>query len=459
MGDIVLVADDQAEVRAWVRELLREHGRTPVETAEAERVAPMVAELGDSLSLVILDLDFGSGKMDGMSALRAVREQGNEVPVLILTGKGSVRAAVDAVKAGATDFIEKDAHVDDALAAALSRLQRYAGVLAENKRLRAKLAEQTVIVGSSPVVAEVMRQIARVAAVPRPVLIVGERGTGKELVAYALHHGSPRASGPFVTVNCAAIPEGLLECELFGQVANAYDGAPFKEGRFDLANGGTLFLDEIGNMGHDFQRKILRVIEYQRFERVQGTDTIQVNVRIIAATNADISAAIADGRFRADLYDRLAFDVIHVPPLRDRLEDVRPLAEHFARRFHEEVSWVPPLRFSEEAIGEMAHHEWPGNVRELKSFVERLATRASRATVSASDVRDLLGVRAGSRGASAGADQPASTGDFTTDVAHFEARLLGHALEECAGNRRKAAEVLGLSYDQLRRLLAKHELG
>ena len=459
MSDIVLVADDQAEVRDWVKELLREQGRTPVETAEAERVAPMVAELGDALSLVILDLDFGSGKMDGLSALMAVRQQGSDVPVLILTGKGSVRAAVDAVKAGATDFIEKDAHVEDTLAAALSRLQRYAGVLAENKRLRAKLAEQTVIVGSSPSVEELRRRIARVAPVPRPVLIVGERGTGKELVAHALHRGSPRASGPFVTVNCAAIPEGLLECELFGQVANAFDGAPFKEGRFDLANGGTLFLDEIGNMGDDFQRKVLRVIEYQRFERVQGTETIQVDVRIIAATNVDLSAAISGGRFRADLYDRLAFDVIQVPPLRDRLADIRPLAEHFARRFHEEVSWVPALRFSQDAIDEMTCHEWPGNVRELKSFVERLATRATGGAVPAADVRELLGVPGGARDPAPTADVPACTGDFTGDVARFEARLLSAALDECDGNRRKAAVALGLSYDQLRRLMAKHELG
>ncbi len=456
LSKYVLIADDQAEVREWVADILRELGRATVETGRADQVLPLIQEMGDALSMVLLDLDFGQGQMGGMDALRQVREAGCQIPVVILTGKGSVRAAVEALKAGATDFIEKDAHVEDTLAAALSRVERFAQVVAENRRLREELRGVQEIVGESPAMREVLAQIERLGPVPRPVLVVGERGTGKELVARALHENSPRREGPFIAVNCAAIPDGLLECELFGQEENAFDGAPFKEGRFDRADGGTLFLDEVGNMGPEFQRKILRAIEYHSFERVQGTETIRVDVRVIAATNADLQAAIRQGAFRADLYDRLAFDTIRIPPIRERTEDVDSLARHFARRFHEEVAGVPVLEFTDAALTAMRAAPWPGNVRELKNFVERLATRLSEPRVEAAHVNSFL--QPGGQAAAASSADP-GVGPFASRVEAFEHSLLTTALDAAGGNRRKAAAALELSYDQLRRLLAKHHIG
>ncbi len=218
----------------------------------------------------------------------------------------------------------------------------------------------------------VMTKIEKVAPVPRPVLVLGPRGTGKELVARAIHMLSPRASEPFITINCAAVAESLLESELFGHEEGAFTGATKqKEGKFELADGGTLFLDEIGNMSLDFQAKILRVLEYQRFERVAGSESIQVNVRVIAATNADLKQAMAAGKFRPDLYDRLAFEVIHLPSLSQRLEDVPVLAAYFLARFRQDVAGITVKEISAEAFDRLAQYDYPGNVRELKNVVER----------------------------------------------------------------------------------------
>jgi two-component system, NtrC family, nitrogen regulation response regulator NtrX len=452
-----LIADDQPEVRSWIASLLRAQGLDPLEVADAGSALAALDQGSPAISLLVLDLDFGAGRLSGMEALRTLRAAGHETPVLILTGKGSVRDAVEALQLGATDFLEKDAHVPDTLAASLRRIERYGRVLAENARLRGQLDKGRALVGHSRAMREVLEQIRRLASVPRPVLVLGERGTGKELVARALHQQSPRSAKPFVTVNCAAIAEGLLECELFGQEENAFDGAPFKEGRFDLAHEGTLFLDEIGNMGSEFQRKVLRVIEYQSFERVQGTRTITVDVRIVAATNADLHSAIDDGRFRADLYDRIAFDVVRIPPLRERREDIAFLAEHFAERFHAEVAGVVPLRFSPDAIEAMQRYAWPGNVRELRNFVERLATRLDDPAVDAETVHALLPETDRVPGTQC---TPAvnETGTFEERVARFERDQLTRALGAAGGNRKRAAEALGLSYDQIRRLLAKHDL-
>lgn len=455
MTESVLIADDQAEVRQWVAGILRALGREVVEAETAEAALARLTGADSGISLLILDLDFGAGRLGGMEALRSLRASGDQTPVIVLTGQGSIRDAVEALRVGANDFLEKDAHVRETLQAALGRLERYERVVRENARLREQLAGGQQLVGDSPAMQAVRRQMARLAGVPRPVLILGERGTGKELVARALHSDSPRAEKPFVTVNCAAIAEGLLECELFGQEANAFDGAPFKLGRFDLAHEGTLFLDEVGNMGAEFQRKALRVVEYQSFERVQGTKTVTVDVRIVAATNSDLRRAIEEGRFRADLYDRIAFDIIAVPPLRERTDDLPKLVAHFARRFHEEVAGVPLLHFSREALEALARYTWPGNVRELRNFVERLATRLEDPEVRARDVLPLLPEIAER-------PCPAASRDgrpFEEQVSSFERALLEGALLEAGGNRRRAAEALGLSYDQTRRLLAKHDLG
>jgi DNA-binding NtrC family response regulator len=295
-----------------------------------------------------------------------------------------------------------------------------------------------------------LEQVVRVARVPRPVLVRGERGTGKELVAAAIHQASPRADAPFITVNCAALSEGLLECELFGQEENAFHNAPFKLGRFELANHGTLFLDEIGNMSVEFQRKILRVIEYQQFQRVQGTETITVDVRLVAATNMPLEEAMQEGRFREDLYDRLAFETIPLPPLRERKEDLPLLAEHFLRLFAAEVPGITVKRVTPDAMQLLQGYHWPGNVRELKNVIERAAYRID------GDVITPAALPADLRSS----PRAAPTGDgFIEKVEHFERTLLLEALEETHWNQKEAAERLGLKYDQLRHLYKKYRFG
>ena len=282
---------------------------------------------------------------------------------------------------------------------------------------------------------------------PRPVLIVGERGTGKELVASYIHQRSQRAAGPFITVNCAALSGNLLESEMFGHEKGAFTGATGrKPGRFELADGGTLFLDEIGNMSDDFQEMILRVVEYQRFERVQGTETVEVDVRILAATNADMEAAMAAGKFRRDLYDRLAFKVIRVPPLRERPEDVGPLVEYFLSELQREVPSIGRKRVAAGGIERLKECGWPGNVRQLRNLVERLAleTRGDEINVDglAPDDRQAAG-----RG-----------GTFAEKVEHLERSLVEEALTAARGNQRAAARSLGVTYDQFRHYYRKYGL-
>ena len=304
-----------------------------------------------------------------------------------------------------------------------------------------------------------MAKVERVAPVPRPVLVLGPRGTGKELVARAIHTLSPRASEPFITINCAAVAESLLESELFGHEEGAFTGATKqKEGKFELADGGTLFLDEIGNMSMDFQAKILRVLEYQRFERVAGSESIQVNVRVIAATNLDLKQAIAAGTFRADLYDRLAFEVIALPPLAQRLDDVPVLAVYFLSRFRVEVAGITVKEISAGALDRFAQYEYPGNVRELKNVVERAVYQATGEVLTEADVDAALPPsEAPEQAALPFADDPALP--LNDRVEAFEAWLCRDALERTRFKQKEAAQLLGLTYDQFRQRYRKYGLG
>jgi DNA-binding NtrC family response regulator len=295
---------------------------------------------------------------------------------------------------------------------------------------------------------DVVRRISRVAKVPRPVLIVGERGTGKELIARAIHREGHNASGPFVAVNCAALPDTLLESELFGHEKGAFTGAAHAtQGKFEQASGGTLFLDEIGNMSLPFQQKILRVVEYRRFTRVGGKDEIQVTTRIIAATNADLKERMRKGHFLPDLYDRLAFEEIRVPPLRDREGEIEHLAEFFLNQFMNEVPAFAGKRLSQTAIDLLYGYDFPGNVRELKNIIERAVYRDTTNELTPEDI-GLLG----------DPGFQAMGGTFTDKVVSFERQLLADALRTAGGNRAQAARSLGLRYHQLRHLLTKHGL-
>jgi psp operon transcriptional activator len=323
----------------------------------------------------------------------------------------------------------------------------------------------TSIIGESPAFVSMLEQVSRLAPLDRPALIIGERGTGKELVAARLHYLSGRWEQPLVKLNCAALTESLLESELFGHEAGAFTGATKRHiGRFERAEGGTLFLDELATVPTRMQEKILRVIEYGEFERVGGSETLSVDVRIVGATNEDLPAMAREGRFRADLLDRLAFDVINVPPLRARPEDVLALADHFAVNFTAELKRPFFPGFGAEAVDAMLTWPWPGNVRELKNAVERSIYRAPDPSGPVTQMHfDPFAHEFGTAPASAPAAErgttPALPADFREAVARLERDLLDRALASSDGNRRVAAESLGLTYDQLRGLLRKHGIG
>ncbi len=325
------------------------------------------------------------------------------------------------------------------------------------------------LIGQSPGFAAVLDQVSRLAAVARPVLVIGERGTGKELIANRLHYLSPRWDRPFVTVNCAALPDSLLDSELFGHEAGAFTGAQRRRaGRFEAADGGTLFLDEIATASSAVQEKLLRAIEYGAFDRVGG-GRVEVDVRVIAATNVDLPAACAAGRFRADLLDRLSFEVVTLPPLRARPDDIAALAEHFGRAMAAELGLDLFPGFTDQALAMLVAHDWPGNVRELRNAVERSLVRADDPSRPLADLaldpfasphRPVESIRRPESQTSLTPPQEPVGGaeGFAAQVAAFEYRLLEQALDSAGKNQRRAAEALGLTYDQLRHLLRKHGL-
>ncbi|MCA9675762.1 MAG: sigma-54-dependent Fis family transcriptional regulator [Kofleriaceae bacterium] len=470
-GTIVCV-DDQAEVRRLLGEVFRARGREVVSFDDGEDAIRWLER--ERAEMVILDLDLGTGKRSGIDICRVLRASHPDLPIIILTGHGTIDDAVQAVKAGAADFISKDPYLEDKLELSVEKVERMLQHVLErrrlegenrelrvtNERLRKIAGQRWQIVGESAPMRHVMAKIERVAPVPRPVLVLGPRGTGKELVARAIHTLSPRASEPFITINCAAVPESLLESELFGHEEGAFTGATRqKEGKFELADGGTLFLDEIGNMSMEFQAKILRVLEYQRFERVAGSESIQVNVRVIAATNADLKQAMTDGKFRPDLYDRLAFEVIQLPPLRERMQDVPVLAAYFLTQFRTEVGGITVAELPAEAIDRLMMYDYPGNVRELKNVVERAVYRATGPRLTAADVDAAMPPDS--------APPPPPGSQFVDDpstslidrVDAFEAWLCKDALERTRYRQKDAAAMLGLTYDQFRQRYRKYGLG
>ncbi len=454
MSGIVLVIDDQPEVGQLLSELLAERGRETVLLQDGDRALAWLAEHPDEADLVILDLDLGPGRRDGLSVLPDIKQAFADLPVVILTGKGTVDEAVRAMQLGATDFVAKDTRLGARIALQMDKLERMLAVAHDNRRLRQEnrlLKEQAgmaqSMVGAEGGLAQIMAQIRALADIPRPVLILGERGTGKELVAAALHEHSRRKDAPFVTVNCAALPEGLAEAELFGAAKGAYtDAREGRPGKFELADGGSLFLDEVGNMPMALQQKILRVLEYQRFERVGSGVELAVDVRITAATNADLEAEMLAGRFRRDLFDRLAFDTIHVPPLRERRQDIPNLAKHFIERFRGEVAGLTCEGIDDDALASLQKLPLQGNVRELKHLVERAAYRCQTKNIEAKDLQ--LGPLPGPK--------PAMEGDFQEQVMTFEQDLLRKAMK--GRNIKEAAKTLNLGYDQMRRLMKKHAI-
>ncbi len=385
MSRRILIVDDEQGVRAALTQLLEFEG---YEVQSAANAADGIAAYQRwTPQLVFLDVKMAG--MDGLEALRRLRELDSKAIVVMISGHATIQTAVEATQLGAYDILEKPLDTDRILVTLRNALSHLA-LDEENTRLRETIESRYEIVGKSRAIRAVIDKIEKVGATPARVLITGENGTGKELVARAIHRRSPRSAGPFVEVNCAAIPGELIESELFGHLKGSFTGATAdRAGKFEQAHGGTLFLDEIGDMSLAAQAKVLRVLQDGVVTRIGGAKPVSVDVRVLAATNKKLEDEITAGRFRDDLFYRLHVVPVHVPPLRERREDIPLLIAHFASLITEHEG-VPPREFAPEAVARLTELDWPGNVRELRNTIERLLILAARSTVTAEDVDRLV---------------------------------------------------------------------
>ena len=379
----ILVVDDEAGIREVLDEILQDEGYEVLLAADGLDASKIMEE--HPVDLVLLDVWLpGKG---GIDVLKGIVEEQSGVQVVMISGHGSIDLAVKALKLGAFDFIEKPLSLDRVLTIVSNALE-LGSLKRENRELRSRLVEEDQLIGQSKPINEVRAIIRQAAGSDARIMITGENGTGKELVAREIHRRSERADGPFVEVNCAAIPDNLIESELFGHEKGSFTGAvQQRRGKFELADGGTLFLDEVADMSLSAQAKVLRVIQEMTFQRIGGEQTMRVDVRIIVATNKEIQEEVRHGRFREDLFFRLNVIPIIVPPLRERPEDIPLLLAHFLKSFSQEGS---TLRFSEGAVEVLQRHSWPGNVRELKNFVERIGIMSNAEVISREEVEEYL---------------------------------------------------------------------
>ncbi|MCP4035637.1 MAG: sigma-54-dependent Fis family transcriptional regulator [bacterium] len=435
----LLVVDDEIGIRESLRMLLKNEFEVAT-CADVESALEALAER--TPDLIILDLVMpGRG---GMDFLREMRERGSTIPVVVLTASNTIDAAVGAMKEGAADFITKPYELD-ALQIKIRQLIERGELEREVVRLRDEVAGRQQLgrlVGRAPAMLEMFRTIERVADSRASVLISGESGTGKELVAQAIHELGPRKDAPFIAVNCGAIPHDLMESELFGHEKGAFTGASEQRiGFFEAADGGTLLLDEIGELDPSVQVKLLRALQERKIERLGNPHSIDINVRIVAATNRDLEREIQSGQFRQDLYYRVNVISIEIPPLRERREDIRLLAESFRQRIEEELD--RKLDFEPEVIAAIERYAWPGNVRELENAIERGAALCEGEAIRLEDLPDAL-VSAG-RSDRLREDLRTGTANFDDTVARFECELILEALERQDWNQTRTADDLGIT--------------
>ena len=448
----VLLVEDKTELRAMLRKALERWGYAIEEAPDGQAAIDKVR--ARRYLFVLSDLKLPG--YSGIDVLREARRAEPTLPVILMTAYGSVEEAVTAMKDGAFDFIQKPVDLDH-LKLLLDRAAKQQELLRENLLLREEYSARygfPRIVAEHPVMKDASQMTQRVAATDSTILLLGESGTGKELFARAIHHLSPRAEQPFVALNCAAIPEGLVENELFGHERGAYTGAGARKmGKLELAHRGTLFLDEIGELPLAIQTKLLRVLEERRFERVGGTQEIEANVRIVTATNKDLQRAVADKSFREDLYFRISAVPITIPPLRERGDDVVLLAEHFLERFKREFR-KPALELTPDARARLRDYAWPGNVRELQNAIERAAILANGSKIDTTALQ-LPSPKPAAEELPAGMLEDQFLWDGPLDevaqraVAHVERFKIQNALRESKWNKTRAAEKLGVSYKTL----------
>ena len=443
----ILVVDDEPAQRELVSGFLRKRGFEVDEAAGGQAALARFTQAPFDLVLT----DQRMPDLSGLDLLQRLRAVTPEAAVIVMTAYGTIETAVGAIKAGATDYLSKPINLDELLHR-IEQVRERQRLLGENRELRAALEERhrvEGIIGDSGRMQEVLSLVRRVAGSDATVLIRGESGTGKELIARAIHHASPRAAGPLVAVNCAALPEGLLESELFGHEKGAFTGAAAsRKGRFELADGGSIFLDEIGDLPLHLQVKLLRVLQERQFERVGGTRTIPVNVRVLAATHRNLEALVREGRFRDDLYYRINVVTLLLPPLRERREDLSPLIEHFLTRFAGKNDKT--IRgLTREARDALLRYDYPGNVRELENLIERAVVLTRDEVIGKSDLPLTLDEQ------TAESDAPAG---LVAAAEGLERRMIRDALSRAGGVQTRAAELLGISERVLRYKLRKYGL-
>jgi two-component system, NtrC family, nitrogen regulation response regulator NtrX len=442
---VILVVDDEEGIRESLSGIFEDEGHHVIAVSSGEEALRIVRE--QSLDLVLLDVWLP--KIDGIETLRQIKALKKELPVIIISGHGTIEIAVKATRMGAYDFLEKPLSLDRVLISANRAMERGA-LERENRVLRENLTSKWRLIGESPPARILMEQIEMAAKGNSRVFITGESGSGKELVARLLHRESSRAGKNFIEVNCAAIPQELIESELFGHEKGSFTGAfEKKKGKFELADGGTLFLDEVGDMSLQTQAKVLRVIETQEFQRVGGNTTIKVDVRIIAATNKDLEAEVGKGNFRNDLYFRLNVIPIAVPPLRERKEDIPLIVDHFLHSLASEYG-QQLRKLTPEAIRELQGYSWPGNIRELRNLLERLVIMTPSATIDVKDIRLAIGTH----------EVPSYFTYKTLKEAReaFEKDFISKKLEENKWNISKTAEILDIERSNLHKKLKVYNI-
>ena len=449
----ILVVDDEASIRRTLREILEYEDFEVEEAVDGEEALEAIRE--HSYDLVLLDVKMP--KVDGMEVLESIAEEATDLPVVMISGHGTIETAVEATKLGAYDFVEKPPDLNRLLLTVRNALD-HGQLEVENRRMRQTITEQSgdvpPIVGESEAIQEIKDTIDRVAPTEARVLISGENGTGKELVAKSIHHRSERADGPLVEVNCAAIPSELIESELFGHEEGAFTGATQQRiGKFEQAHGGTLFLDEVGDMSLSAQAKVLRVLQEDEIERVGGERTIDVDVRVVAATNKDLMTEIEEGNFREDLYHRIGVILIDVPPLRERRDDIPLLTKHGAERLAQR-NGLPQKQFTDDALQRLKGYEWRGNVRELYNVIERLLILVEGNEIDADDVEAF--VQPGAPGEAPTQELIRAYDDFTEARDQFEKRFIERKLNEHSWNVSQTAETIGIQRSHLYNKLNKY---
>jgi two-component system response regulator AtoC len=436
----ILIADDDAAIRGLLRTFLESEGYSISEAQTGGEVVKLISN-GHNVDLLLMDLRMP--ELSGIEILQKIEDQSLDVPVVLMTAFGTSNIAIKAIQLGAHDYITKPFELEDVLVA-IQRFFEYQELSDEVRVLRTQVGARDPserVVGRSNLMLDVYKTIGRVARTDATVLVTGETGTGKELVAETLHLNSLRRTGSLIKVACASLPETLLESELFGHEKGSFTSAyTQRKGRFELAHKGTIFLDEIGEMSLGTQKKLLRVLQEREFERVGGSVPIKVDTRVIAATNRDLLKEVEAGRFRADLYYRLNVITIHMPPLRDRKDDIPFLADHFLDK-HRFTPGAPPAKLTEQSLDVLMKHDWPGNVRELENTIERAVVLAQGGVItpfhlllSPSSVNRIVDIE----------EQVQRRVPLDQTIADIEKKMIVEALKQSGGNRTAAAKTLGI---------------